>query len=159
MKGVGLLACAALCACAHLPHLYDMADPLTASDHFRLGDAYEKQGHQEEARRQYERVVTLAPDDPEGWVALGNNDFSRGDLPGAENNYFRALKDSPRHAGALNNLAMTYLAENKNLDEAERLAKTALGQKGPLQPYILDTLAKIYEREGRPPLGEAEASN
>ena len=157
-KSLGLLLCGALCACANFPRVFKAADPLTAEEHFRLGAAYEAQGLQDDAVRQYERTVRLNPADPEAWVALGNIMFKRGDFSLAENDYLRALNASPQHAGAQNNLAMAYLAQKKNLREAERLVKTALRQKGPLQPYVLDTLASIYEAERRFPEARAAAA-
>ena len=157
-KGLVLILCGALCACAQLPRLFKAADPLTADQHFRLGSAYEARGLQDEAVRQYQRAVRLNRADPEAWVALGNVQFKRGDYSRAEDDYLHALNISPLHAGALNNLAMTYLAQDKKLKEAEALAKTALRQKGPLKPYILDTLANFYERERRYPEARASAA-
>lgn len=148
-----LLLCGALGACAHakLSGLFKPADPLSAGQHFRLGAAYERLGRRDDAARQYQRVVRLDPDDPEGWLALGNVKFERGDLAGAEDDYLRVLNLSPDHVGAQNNLAMTYLAENKRLREAEMLAKAALRHTRTLRPYVLDTLAKIYAAEGKLP--------
>ena len=157
-KFLVLLVCGALSACANIPHLFKAADPLTADEHFRLGSAYEAEGLQDAAVRQYQRAVRLNPSDPEPWVALGNIKFKRGNFSLAEGDYLRALNISPFHAGAQNNLAMTYLAQNKNLKEAERLAKSALRQTGPLQPYVLDTLANIYEHERRFPEARAAAA-
>ena len=135
--------------------MFKPADPLTAEEHFRLGYAYETRGLRDDAARQYEKAIRLNPNDPEAWVALGNIEFKRKDYPLAEEDYLRALNISEFNAGALNNLAMTYLAQNKKLKEAERLAKTALHAKGPLQPYVLDTLANIYDREERYPESRA----
>jgi tetratricopeptide (TPR) repeat protein len=153
-----LLLCGALCACADLRHAFKPADPLSADDHFRLGAAYEAEGLQDDAVRQYQRAARLNSANPEPWVALGNIKFKRGEFLRAEDDYLHALNISPVHAGAQNNLAMTYLAQNKDLKEAERLAKAALRHKGPLQPYVLDTLAKIYEAEGRYPEARAAAA-
>jgi tetratricopeptide (TPR) repeat protein len=155
---LGLLLCGALCACADLRHEFKPADPLSADDHFRLGAAYEAEGLQDDALRQYQRAARLNRANPELWVALGNIKFKRGEFSRAEEDYLHALDISPVHAGAQNNLAMTYLAQNKNLPEAERLAKAALRHRGPLQPYVLDTLAKIYEAEGRFPEARAAAA-
>jgi predicted Zn-dependent protease len=44
---------------------------------------------------------------------------------------------------------MVFLAQQEQLDEAERLANLALAQGGPLRPYVLDTMAHIYHRQGR----------
>jgi Flp pilus assembly protein TadD len=157
-KFAALLLCGAACACAGLPRVFKPADPLTAQDHFRLGAAYEAQGLQDDAARQYQRAAKLDPADPEVWMALGNVNFKFGEYSRAENAYLRALNLSPFHGGAQNNLAMAYVAQHKKLKEAERLAKSALRQKGPLQPYVLDTLAKIYEAERRFPEARAAAA-
>ena len=156
--GAALLLCGALCACANLPRVFKPADPLTAEDHFRLGSAYEAQGLQDDAMRQYQRAAKLNPADPEVWMALGNIKFKFGEYSRAEDAYLRVLNLSPFHAGAQNNLAMAYVAQHIKLKEAERLAKSALRQKGPLQPYVLDTLAKIYEAERRFPEARAAAA-
>lgn len=145
------LLCVALCACAGVKRNFAPADPLSADDHFRLGAALEAHGLPNDALKHYSRAVKLNPSNPEAWVALGNLKFKLGDFAAAEEDYRRALDRSPFHAGAQNNLALTYLAQNKNLKEAELLAKAALRQNGALRPYVLDTLANIYEREGRLP--------
>ena len=155
-KRRALVLCGSLCACARMPSLFKDADTMTAEQHFRLGYAYEARGRDEDAIRQYRNAVRLNRSDPEAWVALGNIEFKLGNFPRAEDDYLRALNVSPLHAGAQNNLAMAYLAQNKNLEEAERLAKMALRQKGPLRPYVLDTLAGIYARERR--FAEARAA-
>jgi predicted Zn-dependent protease len=58
---------------------------------------------------------------------------------------------------------MVYLTRDERLDEAERLATNVLPRAGPLRPYVLDTLAKVYAKTGRWPearaaLAEAEAA-
>jgi tetratricopeptide (TPR) repeat protein len=148
-KLLALLLCGALSACADMPRFFKPADPLSADQHFRLGAALEADGRPDEALRQYQRVVRLDAANPEGWIALGNLLYKRGDYQRAEYDYQRALNVSPSHVGAQNNLAMTYLAQNKKLKEAERLAEAALRQESPLQPYVLATLADIYAAEGR----------
>jgi tetratricopeptide (TPR) repeat protein len=134
-------ACGAFSGCAH--------DALSADEHHRFGAIYEAHGLPDEAVAQYKRAVRLNPADVEGWMALGNIQLRRANYASAARYFRRALKVNPDHAGALNNLAMTYLGRNENLGEAERLAMAALREGGPLKPYVLDSLAKIYEREGR----------
>jgi len=142
---------AALCACASVKKNFAPADPLTADDHFRLAAAFEAHGLPNDALKHYQRAAKLNPSNAEVWVALGNLKFRQGDYAAAEDEYQRALDRSPYHAGAQNNLALVYLAQNKKLKEAELLAKAALRQNGALRPYVLDTLAHVYEREGRLP--------
>jgi tetratricopeptide (TPR) repeat protein len=146
---LSLLLCGALCACAHAPRPFGPGDRLSADDHFHLGSAYEEQGLKDDAARQYKRALRLDSSDPEVWVASGNAKFKRGDVTHAENDYLHALGLAGNHADAQNHLALAYLAQNKKLKDAERLAKTALRENATLRPYVLDTLAKIYQREGR----------
>lgn len=147
-----------LSACAGVPRLFVPSDALTAGEHYRLGSAYEAQGLPDDAARQYLAAVRLAPADPEFLMASGNLRFKRGDFAGAERDFLRARSLAPLHVGAENNLAMAYLAQDKRLPEAERLAREALGRTGPLRPCVLDTLSKIYEREGRLPEARAAAA-
>jgi tetratricopeptide (TPR) repeat protein len=146
----------ALCACAHLRTLTAATDALSPGEHMTLGASYETQGLKKEAAAQYEAAAKMDSADPEAEVALGNLAFADGDFKSAETRYLRALKRSPRHAGAENNLAMTYLSEGIKLDEAEKLAQEALDQGGPLRPYILDTLASIRLRRSRVDAKEAK---
>jgi tetratricopeptide (TPR) repeat protein len=150
-KRLVALLCAGLCGCAGMKKSFAPADPLSAEDHFRLAAAFESHGLPDDALKHYQRAAKLDPDNAEICVALGNLKFRRGDYSAAEDDYRRALDRSPYHAGAQNNLALAYLAQNKNLKEAELLAKAALRQNGALRPYVLDTLSNIYAREGRLP--------
>ena len=146
----GTLALAGLLtACAHLPPLIASRDALAPEEHIRLGTSYEAQGLRAEALAQYQAAVRRDPACAEGWLALGNIAFTDGRLNEAETSFRKALKASPHHPGASNNLAMVALARGSGLPEAEALAQDALRQGGPLRPYILDTLANIYLRERR----------
>lgn len=149
--GPGALALAALLAagCAHRPPPPRSSDALDSQEHVRLGSSYEAQGLRAEAIDQYEAAVRRDPAYTEGWLALGNVAYTDGRLEEAEKSFRIALKASPDHPGAANNLAMTILARGGSLVEAEALAREALGRPGTLRPYILDTLANIQLRQRR----------
>ena len=149
--------------CVHLPPLLRSRDALDPQEHARLGSSYEAQGQRAEAVAQYEAAVDLDPGFVDGWVALGNVAFTDGQLEKAEGYFRKAVAAGPHHAGACNNLAMTILARGGDLKEAESLATEALGQAGPLRPYILDTLANIqlkrsHYAEALEFVGQAEAA-
>lgn len=149
-QGVFALALAGLLAgCARAPLRVASRDALAPEEHVRLGTAYEAQGLRAEAIGQYEAAVRRDPACAECWLALGNIAFTEGRLEEAEASFRKALKASPHHPGAANNLAMVTLARNGSLPEAEALAQDALLNAGPLRPYILDTLANIFLRERR----------
>lgn len=145
----GVAIGAGLSACSNLPQVRVLHDPLTPEEHVTLGLTYEVQGHRDLATREYRTALTQEAGYVPALIGLGNVAFAEGELEESEAYYQQALETSPEHPGANNNLAMLYLARGGNLREAERLALRALAQKGPLQPYVLDTLAHVYARQGR----------
>lgn len=154
---------AMLGACAHAPGLSGYRDALSPAEHVRLGTSYEAQGLRAEARDQYKQAVRSDTGCAECWLALGNSEFTDGNMKEAETSFRGALKAAPQHAGAANNLAMALLARNGSLQEAEALAQEALRTAGALRPYVLDTLANVYIRQHRyteaaAALGQAEAA-
>jgi len=149
-------------ACSSLPRVVVLHDPLTPAEHVTLGLTYEAQGRAELAVREYHAALEQEHGYVPAFVGLGNLAFERGALEEAEAYYHQALAVAPQDPGANNNLAMLYLAQSANLTEAERLARQALAQGGPLRPYVLDTMARIYMRQGqyqeaKAALEEAEA--
>ena len=151
-----------LAACSSLPRMSVPRDPLTAEEHVALGTAYEAQGLKDLAVREFQTALEQRKDYPPALISLGNLFFDAGALAEAETYYRRVLEADSSQPSANNNLAMVYLQRGERLGEAERLARTALEQGGPLKPYVLDTLANIYLRQGRPrkaeeALDEAEA--
>jgi tetratricopeptide (TPR) repeat protein len=84
-------------------------------------------------------------------VQLGNAYEEQALHEKAIDQYQAALRLQENNPGALNNLAMVYLVSGKNLSQAERWARRALKEGGPLKPYILDTLASIDIRQNRFP--------
>jgi Tfp pilus assembly protein PilF len=125
------------------------ADPLTAEEHVRLGSIYEAQHLNDLADQEFQTALGQRPRSTTALVGLGNLAFKRGAFGDAQDYYNRALAIEPDHPGANNNLAMVYLTLGNRVAEAERLALTALDRAGPLRPYVLDTLAGIYRRQGR----------
>jgi len=136
-------------ACSGLPRIVVLHDPLTPAEHVTLGTAYEGQGRTDLAAQEYHAALRQEHGYAPALVGLGNLAFAGGALEEAEPYYRQALATAPENPGANNNLAMLYLARGESLDEAERLARQALAQRGQLRPYVLDTLAHIYVLQGR----------
>jgi tetratricopeptide (TPR) repeat protein len=136
-------------ACSDLPRVRVLHDPLTPEEHVRLGLAYEVEGRTELAAREYDGALGKEQGYVPALIGLGNLAFNRGTLEEAEAYYRQALITAPEDPGVNNNLAMVYLTQQEKLGEAEQLANLALAQGGPLQPYVLDTMAHIYVRQGR----------
>jgi tetratricopeptide (TPR) repeat protein len=136
-------------ACSDLPRVLVLHDPLTSEEHVTLGLAYEVEGRPELAAREFDGALRKKHGYMPALVGLGNLAFDRGALEEAEAYYRQALITTPEDPGVNNNLAMVYLTQQEKLDEAERLANLALAQGGQLRPYVLDTMAHIYVRQGR----------
>ncbi|MBI4375347.1 MAG: tetratricopeptide repeat protein [Elusimicrobia bacterium] len=143
------LAVLCLSGCARIVGLIQHEDPLSAEEHLRLGHSYEEQGLHSSSAKEYGAALRKDKGFLPAIVALGNLAYKTGSLLEAEIYYLRALKISPDHPSANNNLAVVYLTRGSRLDKAEALAKAALKKAGPLEPYVLDTLANIYLRQGR----------
>jgi tetratricopeptide (TPR) repeat protein len=162
-QGVFVLAIAGLLTgCAHTSRPSGSREALSPAEHVSLGLTYQAQGLRAEAVSQYKAAVRRDPAFAEGWLALGNMAFTDGRNKEAERCFRKALKASPHHPGASNNLAMVIMARNGSLPEAEALVRDALLNAGALRPYVLDTLANIYIRERRyaeatTVIGQAEA--
>ena len=119
---------------------------LSADEYVQLGIIYASQGKKEEADAQYKLALEVDKRFAPAWIAIGNDAFESKNYQAAEKNFRRTLKIDPNNPAANNNLAMVYLAENRQLDRAEKLATKALSSN--LQPYAYDTLAHIYLKRG-----------
>lgn len=143
-------------ACSWLPRPVTFHDPLTADEHVVLGETYLKQGSLEPAAHEFEAAVKRDPNHVPALLASGNLAFQNQSWDRAAALYRRALQLDPNHAAAANNLAMVYLTRGERFAEVERLARHALKQDGHLAPYIYETLAALYVKQGR--LIEAQAA-
>jgi tetratricopeptide (TPR) repeat protein len=136
-------------ACSSLPRIVILHDPLTSQEHVTLGEAYQAKGLREQATREFEAALRLQSEYVPALIGRGNLAYEANAFEEAEGFYRRALTASPEHPAANNNLALVHLARGERLDEAERLARNAVEREGAVRPYALDTLAKIYTRQGR----------
>jgi len=67
----------------------------------------------------------------------------------SEQAYREVLKRDPKNIVALNNLAAVLALQKTNVDEAERLIKTAINIAGPVA-NLLDTYAMVLMAQGKP---------
>jgi tetratricopeptide (TPR) repeat protein len=136
-------------ACSGLPRIVVLHDPLTPQKHVTLGESYLARSLWEPASREFNAALRQQPEFVPALIGLGNLAFETNALEEAERFYRRALAAAPGHPGAGNNLALVNLARGERLNEAEGLARSAAERGGAIRPYALDTLARIYMRQGR----------
>ncbi len=143
-----------LAGCA-TPAVVVPTDPLSPSEHVRLGAVYEREGKPDLAARSYEAALRRDRSHAGALVGLGNLAAMRGDLADAERRYRNALATDPREPDALNNLAWVYLQRTERYDEAAALAARALDAAPARTAYYADTLGVALARGGRPAEGLA----
>ena len=138
-------------ACSHVPIgiPVDQAGAITPAEHITLANAYLAQGDQKGAIRQYEDALREDKKYVPALVALGNLEFEAKNFPKARAYFERAHKAAPKDAAVVNNLAMVYLAEGKDLKGIDIMVEDALEGAGPVAPYLWDTLANIAIQQGR----------
>ena len=138
-KAIGLIMLAMTLSCS-LPKIIVLQDPLTPEEHINLGVSYENKGELDAALKEYEASKKL----PIAYRYIGNIYFQKNDFKNAEKNFKKAIKKT-EDPMAYNNIAWLYYTTNKNLEEAERLARKAV-ELSPQSQDFADTLNKIIER-------------
>jgi tetratricopeptide (TPR) repeat protein len=114
----------------------------------RLGAVYSGRAKDiQSAVASYEKGRAAAPKDPRPVMALALTMQNSGRIPEAIAHYRQALVLAPKDAGVQNNLAFLLAESGGNLQEAFRLAQSALAQR-PTEPAIQDTVGWIYLKQG-----------
>ncbi len=93
---------------------------LLPSCYLALGSAYGDLGRHAEALEAYRKVVTLRPDDPEGFRALAIGQEEAGKLGEARASLEHAISLNPDQPSAYQDLANLWLRE-KNVEEAKKV--------------------------------------
>ena len=132
-------------------HAAILIHPRTKDDEVRIAlrdaIALEDEGKIAEAAGRYREILAAHPDSSVAWTDLGNAMEKLGDRAGAQEAFRKALAVDPTSRDALNNLAWL-LYQQKQLDEAESLARKAVAQPGPDSYLLLDTLARVLAAKG-----------
>lgn len=90
-----------------------------------------------------QRLLAAQPDQPAALLLLARAQESAGDYAAAQQAYREAIKRSPDHAPAKNNLAYLIADHGGDLEEALRLANEA-SRKAPQSPNFADTVGYVY---------------
>jgi tetratricopeptide (TPR) repeat protein len=127
------------------------SQPLAAAAHYEHGVALGAKGQGERAILALRRAVTLKPDMPAAWRALGDHLTASGDAVGADEAYARAIRYSTRDPRLME--AAVHLCEGR-LAPAEALLREHL-QLYPTDIAAIRMLAEVAARLGR--YADAEA--
>jgi len=123
------------------------ANPKSAETMRIIANIDEFKGNQTEALSMYRRAYAIAPNDVTSGLALAGGLAQAGQAPEARKLYLGIAKAHPENAVVLNNAAYFLADTGGDLDEALRLAKSAL-EKAPKQPIFTDTVGYVYLKKG-----------
>ena len=98
------------------------------------------------AIEQYNKSINKQPS-ASVYSLLGILEDTRGNQTAAEKNYRKALETEPNMSIAANNLAWLIASRQGNLDEALKLAQTAVDRNQNTATYF-DTLGWVYHKKG-----------
>ena len=121
------------------------AHPNWAKVHLELGLALGRAGRGEQAVAALQRAVSLNPELPSAWRALGDHRAAMGDGAGADAAYANHIRYSTRDPALLT--AATALCENR-IPEAEALLRAHL-LRAPTDVAAIRMLAEVAARLGR----------
>ena len=115
--------------------------------YYVLAEIYLAEHQEEKAIAQYKDLLEINPNQAQPHMLLGiiYEKQKRYDL--SEKHYRVALEINPEFAAAANNLAFILADQDKDIDEALRLARMAK-EKLPNSPYVMDTLGWVYYKKG-----------
>jgi Flp pilus assembly protein TadD len=138
----------ALLLCSTIAVALPERDPsLWALDAYNSGWQALESGNLPLAERKLTLALAYVPQNAETNFALGNLRLAQGDAGAADSFYHATLNYEPTHKGALNNLGVLAL-ENNRLPEAEAWFQQALAQN-PRDPKTHFLLAKTLLAAGR----------
>jgi tetratricopeptide (TPR) repeat protein len=115
--------------------------PDDANLYLALGEMQRRKGDGEAAQKAFAAAKAKAPESSAPELALGLEALGGKDWASAERHFRRAVEIDAASVAAKNNLAYALAEQNKNLDEALRLAIQASAGKN---PNYEDTLAYVY---------------
>lgn len=109
---------------------------------------YDDQKTLELAADRLAEYIAQRPRDGEALLLIGGAYFQSGRLEQAEASLRAILRSEPEHPAAANDLACLLIAQNRSLDEAEKLARLA-ADKHPANAAYQDTLARALLARGQ----------
>ncbi len=122
-------------------------DPKSVETMRLIADIYALKGDRNAAVDMYRKAYETAPNNVSSALALAGGLVQAGRMAEARTQYLNIVKAHPDDPVVLNNTAYLLADSGGDLDEALRLAKSALA-KSPDQPAYSDTVGYVYLKKG-----------
>jgi tetratricopeptide (TPR) repeat protein len=123
------------------------SDPNSVETMRLIADVYALKGDPSDAVDMYRKAYEAAPNNVSSALALAAGLVQAGRTAEARAQYLKIVKAHPDDPVVLNNAAYLLADSGGDLDEALRLAKSALA-KSPEQPAYSDTVGYVYLKKG-----------
>jgi tetratricopeptide (TPR) repeat protein len=107
----------------------------------------DEKGNDKEAKKVLTTALEKFPDNVQLTFFMGTVQDRLGEKDQVVSTMKKVIEMDPNHVQGLNYLAFTYAESDKNLDDAEKLARRAL-QMQPNDGFILDTLGWVLYKKG-----------
>jgi tetratricopeptide (TPR) repeat protein len=124
-------------------------EPASLPAYSLLGQTYVRLNRLDEARAEFDRLAARQSRPVGALTMSGTILLTQGREKEARERFERVVALDPRAAVAANNLAWIYADSGQNLEEAVRLAQSAV-ERLPDVPDVLDTLAWAYYKSNQP---------
>jgi Tfp pilus assembly protein PilF len=118
-----------------------------ALEHFRQGHRFLADQKPDEALKEFQETVRLAPDSPLAYFWLGKSQFYRRDKEQAEKSFQKVLQLEPKNYHALTMLGEIYSFDKAKLEQAQKYLQQALDES----PDNLEAhfhLGRVYALKG-----------
>ncbi len=100
-------------------------DPMNAEAHAGLAEAYRVQGRMDDAKKEFQVAIDLAPEEWRWLYLRGALELDAGNYKDAESDFKTALDKTPDNALVLRNLGIAFRKENR-LSEAQKAYEQSL---------------------------------
>lgn len=135
--------------CGYISSTLFYDDPLNAVEHNNLGVAYEREGKNDLAIREYKMAIEQDDKFTVSIINLANVYFKTGQAEKAEKYYKKALRIEPGNITAANNLANLYLDSGKKFEQGIDILTRTIDNPEDMPAYYLDTLGHLYIKSGQ----------
>ena len=127
---------------------FQQLEPNSSRSHLLLGDIYRQRTRFEDAVGEYQKALTISPNDPAALIGLASAYFGNGNIDKAKETAQLALEQTPNDP-ELNLLMAEVLVSTHQFAAAEPYLQVALHAKPQMLPQVHALLGQVYAEAGK----------